>query len=58
MSQKPGDGPESETPPSARERAWTADGEPERVGPLELRRLRKADGRALLLYERVEESQP
>lgn len=43
--------------PARRETAPPAPGErwPEREGPLELERLRKDDGRALIVYRRVQE---
>jgi hypothetical protein len=38
--------------------AESGGGEVERYGPLELRRLRKDDGRGLIVYSRVEGSSP
>jgi hypothetical protein len=52
MSGKPSDPPATGTPPAARSKA-SAGGEgksTELVGPLELERLRKGDGRSLILY--------
>ena len=43
MDEKPG-------PPPPREAARTEPGPVERYGPLELRRLRKEDGRELIVY--------
>jgi hypothetical protein len=46
----------SEEPSDARLRDAT--GAPERFGPLELERLIKDDGRALIVYARAEEAGP
>jgi hypothetical protein len=45
-------GAEAEPPPAAK---LVREGEPERVGELELRRYRRPDGRALLLFRAVPE---
>jgi hypothetical protein len=52
----------TEPPPAGAEAALDGEarraGPPERYGPLEVHRFVKRDGRALILYERVEAEEP
>jgi hypothetical protein len=57
MGRETGANPAAEPPSGSGAAGGSAD-PPQRVGPVELERLRKDDGRALILFSRVGDERP